>query len=198
MAAQTAETEIKLRITDPRQARALLESHGFRVSVPEVFERNLVLDDPDRSIRGRGCLLRLRQAGETATLTFKGLATSGKHKEREERETTVASFDEMLVILERLGFRQIFLYEKYRTEYRLPEGGVVTVDETPAGNFFEIEGEAAWIDATAQLLGFTEADYLTLSYGRIYADWCQQQGVTPSNMTFTRPRSAPDPLPSPQ
>ena len=198
MAAQTAETEIKLRIGHPRHARTLLESHGFQISVPEVFERNVVLDDASSSIRGRGCLLRLRQAGETATITFKGVATSGKHKEREERETTVAHFDQMLVILERLGFRQTFLYEKYRTEYRLPQGGVVTVDETPAGNFLEIEGDPAWIDATAQLLGFTEADYLTLSYGKIYAEWCEQQGVAPGNMTFTLPRSVPDPLPSPR
>jgi len=192
MTAVTDETEIKLRIGDLNDARGLLARCGFRVSVPEVFERNLVFDSESRDLRGSGRLLRLRQAGGLTTITYKGVASIGKHKQREERETAVASFAEMLVILERLGFRQTFVYEKYRTEYRAEEGGVVTVDETPAGNFLEIEGEAGWIDATARLLGFAEADYLTLSYGKIYAAWCRERGITPTNMTFTGPRSAPD------
>lgn len=188
------ETEIKLRITDLASARRLIERYGFQISVPEVFERNIVLDNANGDLRTSRRLLRLRQAGNIVTVTYKGVATVGKHKAREERETAVASFAEMLVIFERLGYTQTFVYEKYRTEFRAQQGGVVTLDETPVGNFLEIEGSAEWIDATAHLLGFAEAEYLTASYGSLYTEWCQKHNVTPTNMTFTGPRSVPDPV----
>ena len=190
----TDETEIKLRIADLASARHLIESNGFQISVPEVFERNILLDNSIGDLRSSKRLLRLREAGDIATVTYKGVATVGKHKAREERETAVTSFPEMLVIFERIGFQQTFVYEKYRTEFRAHEGGVITLDETPVGNFLEIEGAAEWIDATAHLLGFSEADYLTASYGRLYTEWCKEHNVTPTNMTFTSPRSAPDPV----
>ena len=45
----------------------------------------------------------------------------------------------------RLGFK----YEKYRTEFADAAGGTVTFDETPIGNFLELEGSGAWIDEMA-------------------------------------------------
>jgi len=184
MTAVINETEIKLRIGNLALARQLIEAHAFCIAVPEVFERNLVFDDSCGTLRSSRQLLRLRQAGNLVTLTFKGVATSGKHKVREERETTVGSFGEMLVILERLGLRQTFIYEKYRTEFRADSAGVITLDQTPIGNFLELEGHPDWIDATARLLGFKEEDYLTSSYGSLYLEWCRSTGETPGNMIF--------------
>ncbi len=181
----TDETEIKLRVTDPDKARRLIEAHGFQVSVPETLERNVILDNAAGDLRAAGKLLRLRQAGDLVTVTYKGTAVIAKHKAREERETTAASFPEMLIIFERLGYRETFVYEKYRTEFRAREGGLITLDRTPVGTFLEIEGTADWIDATAHLLGFAESDYLTASYGTLYAQWCQEQGIAPTNMTFS-------------
>jgi len=185
----TAETEIKLRIGDLSQARQLVEAQGFHIAVPEVFEKNIVLDNASAELHGSRQLLRVRSAGHIATLTFKGFPSVGKHKAREERETTIGNFEEMLAILDHLGYREAFVYEKYRTEFRGDTGGVITLDETPVGNYMEIEGEADWIDSTAQRLGFTEADYIISSYGSLYADWCRQRGAEPANMTFTGPRS---------
>ena len=64
------------------------------------------------------------------------------------------------------------------------EPGVVTVDETPIGNFLELEGPAEWIDAKAAALGFTPSDYILESYGRLYLADCERRGVEPSNMVF--------------
>ncbi len=197
MTAVQDETEIKLKIGDLAEARHLIEAQGFHIAVPEVFERNIVLDDSAGTLRAARTLLRLRCAGHIATITFKGVANVGKHKAREERETTVGSFDEMLIVLARLGYRETFVYEKYRTEFRGDTGGVITLDETPVGNYMEIEGQAEWIDATAHRLGFTEADYITSSYGAIYLEWCQQRGAATANMIFTGSRSVPAPILSP-
>jgi adenylate cyclase class 2 len=90
----------------------------------------------------------------------------------------------LAAILARLGFERMFRYEKYRTEFRRGRTGVVTLDETPIGTYLELEGEPTWIDRTARLLGFTEADYITLSYGQLYLDRCARQGSKAGDMVF--------------
>ncbi len=164
------ETEIKLRVENPAAAQALLAAHGFEVLHPRVFERNLVFDTPDLSLRKSSRLLRLREAGGLVTLTFKGPAEAGKHKSREELEIHPDTFDNMQTILERLGYQITFTYDKYRTEFHLPNSpGIATIDETPAGTFMELEGTAEWIDHTAAALGFLESDYVLASYATLYS-----------------------------
>jgi adenylate cyclase class 2 len=91
----------------------------------------------------------------------------------------------MTAIVERLGYRRVFRYEKYRTEFHQPRrAGVAMLDETPAGVYLELEGTPHWIDLTARRLGFQESDYITASYGRLYIDWCSANGRTPGDMTF--------------
>jgi adenylate cyclase, class 2 len=183
------ETEIKLRVENPQQAEALLRQHGFEVLHPRIFERNLIFDTPDLTLRNSSCLLRLRDAGGAATLTFKGPAEPGKHKSREEREVNPDSFDEMRVILERLGYRVSYTYDKYRTEFKCQNAdGIATIDETPAGTFMELEGDAAWIDRTAVAMGFREADYILASYAAMYA-----VATGKSEPAATAPRSQPEP-----
>jgi adenylate cyclase, class 2 len=181
----TTETEIKLRLDTPEQVEERLASAGFRVTKPRVFEANTVFDDVEGGIRSRGCLLRMRQVGGRAVLTFKGQSERSRHKSREELETTLGDAQTGALIFERLGFQPIFRYEKYRTEYERPgEHGIVTVDETPIGWFLELEGEPDWIDRTASELGFEEKHYLTESYGSLYVMHCKQRNIEPSNMMF--------------
>jgi adenylate cyclase, class 2 len=97
----------------------------------------------------------------------------------------VGSIETLAKILEQLGYRPSFRYEKYRTEFRRDdEAGVVTLDETPIGNFLELEGGGEWIDQTAQKLGFLPKDYVLESYGRLYLAECERRGVQPSHMVF--------------
>ncbi len=165
----TQETEIKLRVENLNNAHRLLVDHGFTVLHPRVFERNLIFDTPDLSLRNSRRLLRLREAGGAVTLTFKGPAEGGKHKSREEREVHPDSFEEMQTILKRLDYQVTFEYDKHRTEYHRPGvAGIATVDETPVGTFMELEGDGAWIDKTAAELGFCEGDYILASYATLY------------------------------
>jgi adenylate cyclase, class 2 len=187
MSASQQETEIKLAVASAEAARRLLRRAGFRVSRRAVFEANTVFDTPERSIRGSGRLLRVREAGSVATATYKGPATVGRHKSREELEFGITNAPMMALMLDRLGYEPIFRYEKYRTEFALPGSrGMATVDVTPVGVYIELEGSPRWIDRMARVLGFSEADYITDSYGRLYALSCERQGVAPTHMVFPK------------
>jgi adenylate cyclase, class 2 len=180
------EIEVKLRVQSVAKARALLRRHDFTVTAPRVFEQNLVLDDKRGTIRERGMLLRVRAAGKVVTCTFKGPETPGRHKRREERAFIANDLESCVAVLAALGLRDVFRYEKYRTEFaRDNEPGLVTLDETPVGNFMELEGPARWIDRTAKALGFGRETYLTDSYGKLYEDWCLANRVRPKDMRFS-------------
>lgn len=179
------EVEIKLRLADVGAARRALRRAGFRVWRRRLLESNVVFDTPDLALRRAGRLLRLRRAGRQRLLTYKGMAEPGRHKSREEIEVAVSDGRALHWILERLGMRAVFRYEKYRTEYQRPgKAGLVTLDETPIGNFLELEGSPKWIDATARELGFAGADYITASYGRLFFEWAASQPDPPSDMVF--------------
>jgi len=179
------ESEVKLPIGDPSGVRNRLAGLGFLVRQPRVFEANVVLDTRNTVLRDRQQLLRLRAAGASIVLTFKGTPLQARHKTREEIEVALDSLDKMQQILERLGYFPVFRYEKYRTEYSQPgAGGVLCLDETPIGNYLELEGSPDWIDRTAERLGFAPENYVTLSYGSLYREHCQRHGIEPSHMVF--------------
>jgi adenylate cyclase class 2 len=185
MAGHSHEIEIKLAVPDVRSARALLRKAGFRVVKPRVFEANAVFDTPKLTLRKSSRLLRVRTAGRAATLTYKGKPVGGRHKSREELETKLSDAAKTSTILERLNLRPVFRYEKYRTEFQQPRhAGVAVLDETPIGVYLELEGTEHWIDRTAKRLGFTEHDYITASYGRLYLEWCKAHRRKPGDMVF--------------
>jgi adenylate cyclase class 2 len=179
------ETEVKIPLAQRAEVECRLVELGFRVSVPRQFEANDLYDTPDQSLRGKSMLLRLREIGDKSIITWKGPELPGPHKSRPELETTAGSVQVLAQILEQLGYVRGFRYEKYRTEYEEgQEHAVVTVDETPIGDFLEIEGEAGWIDMTAKRLGFSERDYILDSYGKLYQEYCKRTGKKPGDMVF--------------
>jgi adenylate cyclase class 2 len=181
---KSQEVEIKLAVPGAAAARRLVRGKGFRVIKPRVFESNDVFDTPELRLRQSASLLRIRTVKREVKLTYKGPPQNSKHKSREELEVSASDAQTLAVIFARLGFQRVFRYEKYRTEFRRGRTGIVTLDETPIGTYLELEGPPAWIDRTARLLGFAERDYITLSYGRLYLDWCAQQGREPGDMVF--------------
>jgi adenylate cyclase, class 2 len=182
------EIEIKLRVAGPQVARGILRTAGFSVCRRRVLEDNVILDMSDVRVRKHGSVLRVRAAGGNSTLTYKGPgAAGGRHKSREELEIEISDAATAMAILENLGFHRVFRYQKYRTEYSQPGAqGVVTLDETPIGCYLEVEGSPRWIDRTARKLGFSEKDYVTVSYGALYVQFCAERGMTPADMVFPR------------
>jgi adenylate cyclase class 2 len=179
------EVEIKLAAPSAEEAAARLRRAGFAPSHERAFEANTVFDTPELRLIGAGQLLRLREFRGEALLTWKGPAEAGPHKRRREIETRVADGAAMAGILNALGYRGVFRYEKYRTGYSRPgDPGHACLDETPIGCFIELEGPPEWIDAVAAELGFGRQDYITLSYGALYREHCRRAGVEPAHMVF--------------
>jgi adenylate cyclase, class 2 len=180
------ETEVKIRLPNSAALPERLHAAGFTQSVQRLFESNTLYDTPDRSLGENGMLLRLRQIGEKGVITWKGRGHSGPYKSRPELETTVDSIERLGEILTQLGFQPVFRYEKFRTEFVHTRNGaaVVTLDETPIGDFLELEGPGEWIDDTAKQLGFSPQDYVLDSYARLYVADCERRGLQPTHMVF--------------
>lgn len=162
------ETEVKLRISGPDEARESLERLGAARVRERHFEDNLLYDDAAGSLRARGCLLRLRRTEGIATLTYKGprRIVEGA-KAREERETQVLDADALHAILAAVGLTRIFRYQKYRETFEW-RGAEIVIDETPIGTFLEIEGDLESIHAAAEALGYGPKDYVSDSYAGLF------------------------------
>jgi adenylate cyclase class 2 len=179
------EVEIKFRIDEIQTLTAGLQAAGFRLITPRTHETNTLYDQPGAKLRRRGALLRLREYDRRWTLTYKDKSGPqlGRHKSRREIETQVDNGEAMAQVLEALGFRPSFRYEKYRTEWSDSNGHVV-IDETPIGNFGEIEGPPKWIDATARHLNISVKSYLKDSYAELFATWKRKTRSKATEMTF--------------
>jgi len=177
------EIEIKFRVGDLRALNRKLRVAEFRLVTPRTPEMNTLYDLPGEILRNRKELLRIRKYGATWTITHKSGTTRGRHSSRVELETGVADGRTMDLILGALGYAPTFRYEKFRAEWTDGKGQVV-VDETPIGNFCEIEGPSRWIDATARKLGVMPADYITKNYATLFADWKKEAKSAANEMTF--------------
>ena len=181
------ETEIKFRVTDLEALHRRIEAAGFRLVTPRSFESNVLYDTPDRRLRTRTEILRIRNYAGKCVLTHKRVPTGSPaedlHKHRIETETVIADGEALADVFGSIGFVPAFRYEKWRTEYSHGEGHCV-VDETPIGNFAELEGSDEWVDSMAELLGVSQQDYLTLSYGRLFEQWRAELGCDVNDLTF--------------
>lgn len=192
------EIEVKLRIADRRRLLQRLARLKAKLNSSRLHEMNTLYDTARGNLARHGQMLRLRVerpaarangAGKArkmgkqrpaipALLTFKGPAKGAKakrasrYKVRVEREVRIADHEELPPILEALGLRPWFRYEKFRTTFRLPgmKNLDAALDETPIGLFVELEGKPGQINRAAGLLGFHGSDFITKSYGALFME----------------------------
>jgi adenylate cyclase class 2 len=189
-ATNTHEIEVKLRFdsAEPLTRAGIV----LTIEAARHFEDNLLLDTADRQLSQKLAILRVRQSGDVGSLTYKEKpapdAPATQFKQRLEIETALDDPQSALAIFERLGFSSWFRYQKYRTVFRasLPSGADLHVmfDETPLGNFIELEGEEEAIVEAVKLLGIGQKDYVLESYLVLQANHCQQQGKPLEDMVF--------------
>ena len=191
---QAAEIELKFPVADPEALQSRLPHLGFHLETPRTFEHNTLFDTPARDLRAKRQILRLRDYGGIHTLTHKRIDDSTKadttrYKIRIETETTISDPDALAKIFAQLGYQPAFLYEKYRTEFSIYDLATNTtphlvIDETPIGNYAELEGPTGWIDRTLAQLNVDPATCLTDSYGKLFLDWKQRTGSLAEHLTF--------------
>jgi adenylate cyclase class 2 len=181
------ETEIKFRVDDLADLARRLTEAGFHLDTQRTFETNVLYDTPDRKMRARTEILRIRSYGGKWTVTHKRLPDNrpgeDRHKHRIETETEIADGNALAEVFHSLGLIPAFRYEKWRSEWSDGQGHCV-VDETPIGNFAELEGRPEWIDRIAATLGVPPSAYMTLSYGRLFEQWRDEHRSTAEHLTF--------------
>lgn len=172
------EREVKIPLDDADACAAALEAAGARPLEPRRLEDDRLFDDGEGSLARSDRVIRLRrkippeggESGAGCVLTFKGPArVESGHRVREEIETGVEDADALLLLLERLGYRSTFRYQKRRRLYDW-EGALIAVDETPLGDFLEIEGAAEAIEDLAARLGHESSEFLTASYPALWRE----------------------------
>jgi adenylate cyclase, class 2 len=185
---QAAETELKFLVPDQTALRSRALAQGFALQTERTFESNTLYDTPERLLRGKKQILRLRFYGDRCTLTHKrmveGATDEGaRHNTRVETETLVEDCEAMAEVFVQLGYSPVFRYEKYRTEWSHGEGHLV-VDETPIGVWAELEGPPDWIDNMLEKLEVPQEACTTESYGALFLIWKDRTGSPAENLTF--------------
>jgi adenylate cyclase class 2 len=209
---QNAEIELKFPIDDLVSLQSRLPLLGFQLDTPRTFEQNTLYDTPGRSLRLGRQILRIRRYGEIWTVTHKrqpGGTTEDeetRYKIRIETETRVEDGPALAAIFEHIGYSPVFRYEKFRTEWsqstaciegplfnnanlppevsHLSQPSHLVIDETPIGDFAELEGPPAWIDQTLASLQIDPTTCLIDSYGRLFLAWKERTGNPAENLTF--------------
>lgn len=178
------ELEVKFLISDlPRLEKKLVEA-GATLLHPRTHEFNLRFDSPTGALGQAASMLRLRR-DSASHMTFKGPSmTLGGVLARQEIEFEVSNFNEAQKLIEALGFRSKFMYEKYRTTYGL-NGVKITLDEMPYGHFIEIEGrEPQPIHAAADLLKLDWEQRLPETYISIFRRLKDLYGLLFTDLSF--------------
>ena len=177
------EREIKLVFDGPEEAKNAVLATGATPLRGRRLQEDCLLDTPDDQLRDRRCVLRVRMECGKTLLTFKGPVQASPMKLREELETVVGDGLLLLRVLEELGFRVWFRYQKYREEFSR-EDCTVAIDETPVGTFVEIEGSELGIHEMARALSRTPSDYLSDSYRGLFVKHCERHGLPLTDMLF--------------
>ncbi len=174
----TTEIECKLPIADRGTLLQRLRERGARES-PVTMERNWTFDTSDQAVYAARSLLRLRALddAERGILTLKRPAGGGRFKHLEEIETEVGSVRAAAAILDGLGYRLDWYYEKRRQHWHY---GVceICVDELPqVGCYLEIEApEENAIAAVLRELNLDPSDHTDDSYRDIFNRYQEENG----------------------
>ncbi len=177
------EREVKLAFRDREEAKAAILAAGATPLRGRRLQEDYLLDTHDDELYRRRCVLRVRMECGKALLTFKGPVQPSSMKLREELETVVGDGLLLLRVLEQLGFKVWFRYQKYREEFAC-EDVTVAIDETPVGIFVEIEGSEGGIHKMAEALARAPSDYMLDSYRGLFVKHCEAAGVPVTDMLF--------------
>ncbi|HUJ14766.1 MAG TPA: class IV adenylate cyclase [Thermoanaerobaculia bacterium] len=177
------EIEVKFPLRDRGELIRKLHDIGGSRLYAETFEDNIVLDRRGE-LKTKGALLRVRKFGKYSLITYKGpMSIDGGIKSRDEVQTGVESFELAIQLLDSLGFKPVFRYQKFREVWRVREVEVV-LDRTPIGEYFEIEGPMEVIRSVSNEIGMNMDQAIRLTYADLYRQARRTRSDLPENMVF--------------
>ena len=186
------EIELKFAVADIHRFHSTVESLGLTLVTPRTFEANTLYDTPERDLRSRRQVLRLRDYAGRSVVTHKRVASTDRaapsdidtrYKVRIETESLIEDPSALAEIFAQLGYKPVFRYEKFRTEWDGGEGHIF-LDETPIGTYAELEGPPAWIESMREQLGVRPEQCTIESYGMMFLDWKARNHSPAENLTF--------------
>ncbi len=175
------ETEIKIKINNIDYIKnKVIEMRA------ELFKKRALQEDEyfdkKESLKKADQLLRLR---DNSIISWKGPGQKGqKMKIREEIEVMVDNGAYLKQILEKLGYMPTMRREKYRESY-IFHLTKICIDETPMGNFLEIEGSKEGILDVAKRFGFIEKDFIKRSYPALWEEYAKKKKIK-GDMVFPK------------
>lgn len=178
------ELEVKFLVSELSEIERRLVKAGATLIHPRTHEFNLRFDSPSGALGQAASMLRLRR-DSASHMTFKGPSvTLGGVLARQEIEFDVSNFAQAQKLIEALGFRSKFMYEKFRTTYGM-NGLKITLDEMPYGPFIEIEGtEPEPIQDAAKQLGLDWEQRLPETYISIFRRLKDLYGLQFQDLSF--------------
>lgn len=137
------ETEIRAIVADPAGIQKRLCASGFQ-ALGTASHQDIILDRPDTGLFRSGRKVRVRVAGRSAELTYKGPFEGDSEASRREEISVVFSVDQvdnLIRIFNVLDFPVCLSVSKIRTELS-GNGLKITFDEWPIiGCVMEVEGD---------------------------------------------------------
>jgi len=184
------EMEAKLKVDRLEPTRRRLQDLGAR-RLGNHLETNALYDTADTALEKKDEGLRIRHRrnlddqSEDVILTFKGPGQPGAFKNRLEIETRVTDANAIAGILNALGYREGFSFQKKRESWEL-EACHVELDEIPhLGSFVEIEGANETIILDLQRrLGLKGIPTIKKSYIGLLLKWLKEQGQNDRTIVF--------------
>ena len=150
------EVEVKYSISDSNSIERKLKELGA-VFVNEEIEEDYYFQHPCRDFMETDEALRIRKTHDLVELTYKGPKVSIKTKSRVEVNVRVDDANKARDILERLGFKVVYVVRKNRKKYRLGDNISISLDNVEGlGSFIEIEliaKEKDWGRAEEKIMG---------------------------------------------
>ena len=178
------ETEVKFVVRDLTAVKQALEAANAELVQPRTRELNLRFDTAGNALQAAGKVLRLRRDRQVhLTLKLPAGPWGERAKTLREIELVVSDFDAARHLLEGLGYRVWFTYEKFR-EVQVLDAAKVCLDELPFGVFVELEGDLEAIDATATRLNLQEDTRVTAGYVELFFQARDRLGIPVQNCTF--------------
>lgn len=167
------ETELKFKIENPKTILEKLKNAEF---IGSTFQKTIRFEN-NNELKEKGLFLRVRSGFKNViTLKSKIKGASEDLYKREEIEFEISDIDSMRQIINKLGYNDEMIMEKYRTVFNFKECEIV-IDELPFGFFVEIEGDENKIYQVAEILGFNPKDNLKVTYWDVFEKYKEDNNL---------------------